>query len=104
MDAMDHLELSLAFPGLPELGALASDFATHALRLADFEGEQLERLRDAFLSSLALIEDTLAREGDPVVDVEVRAIDGHTAGIAGTEGHIADRQDVRGVRIAAVTQ
>ncbi|MDB2577305.1 hypothetical protein N9Z54_08940, partial [Planctomycetota bacterium] len=73
MDAMDHLELSLAFPGLPELGALASDFATHALRLADFEGEQLERLRDAFLSSLALIEDTLAREGDPVVDVEVRA-------------------------------
>ncbi len=72
MDAMDQLELRLAFPGLPELGALARDFATHALQLADFEGEQLERLRDAFLSSLALIEDTLAREGDPVVDMEVR--------------------------------
>jgi len=74
METPDHLHLSLAFPGLPELGELAKDFASHALRLADFEGDQLERLRAAFLSSLALIEDTLAREGDPVVDIEVHAI------------------------------
>ena len=73
METPDHLHLSLAFPGLPELGELAKDFASHALRLADFEGEELERLRDAFLSSLTLIEDTLAREGDPVVDIEVHA-------------------------------
>ena len=109
METPDHLELSLAFPGLPELGALAKDFATHALRLADFEGEALERLRDAFLSSLALIEDTLAREGDPVVDIEVHAIidavalefrilehgiplgDGPEAGAPGAGGDIADR-------------
>ena len=34
MDTPDHLHLSLAFPGLPELGELAKDFASHALRLA----------------------------------------------------------------------
>ena len=73
METPDHLELRLALPGLPELEPLARDFAGHALRLADFEGEQLERLRAAFLSSLSLIEETLAREGDPLVDVEVVA-------------------------------
>jgi hypothetical protein len=70
-ESLDHLELRLALPGLPELEPLAKDFATHALRLADFEGEQFERLRDAFLSSLTLIEDTLTREGDPVVELEI---------------------------------
>ena len=73
MPTPDHLELRLALPGLPELGSLARDFAAHALRLADFDGEAATRLCEAFLSSLTLIEQTLAREGDPVVDLEIVA-------------------------------
>ncbi len=73
METPDHLELRLALPGLPELQPLARDFATRALQLADFEGELAERLRDAFLSSLKLIEQTLASESDPVVNLEVVA-------------------------------
>ena len=73
MQTLHELELRLALPGLPELAPLARDFATHALRLADFDDEAVERLGAAFLSSLALIEQTLAREGDPVVDLEISA-------------------------------
>jgi len=49
MQTLHELELRLALPGLPELAPLARDFATHALRLADFDDEAVERLRAAFL-------------------------------------------------------
>ena len=71
MDTPDSIDLHLILPGLLELEPLARDFASHALGLAGFEGEEHGRLLDAFLSSLKLIEDTLAREGDPIVKLEV---------------------------------
>jgi hypothetical protein len=69
----DTLSLQLSFPGLPELAPLVHDFARHALHLAGIEGDRHQDLLEALRSSLSLIEETLAREGDPMVAMELHA-------------------------------
>lgn len=73
MNTPDRLSLRLALPGLLELQPLVRDFAGHALRLADFPAERQAVLLDAFLSAIVLVEAALRRDGDPIVDLELRA-------------------------------
>lgn len=73
MTPPDRLSLQLSLPGLLELEPLVRDFAGHALRLADFSGDPRATLLEAFVSAIFLVEDTLRREGDPVIDLSVEA-------------------------------
>lgn len=52
---------------------MVRDFAGRVLDLADFGGARRDALLEALVSSLVLIEETLRREGDPIVDVEIEA-------------------------------
>ncbi|MHC4833521.1 MAG: hypothetical protein ACYTFH_06485 [Planctomycetota bacterium] len=70
----DRLSLRLALPGLPELEPLVRDFAGRALDVASFGGARREALLEAFISSVSLVEETLRREGDPIVDLEIEAV------------------------------
>lgn len=69
----DTLSLQLAFPGLPELEPLVRDFADRALQLAGIGSPRREVLLAALLSSVSLIEETLRREGEPIVAMELHA-------------------------------
>ncbi len=74
MPTPDRLSLQLSIPGLLELEPLVRDFAGHALHLADFAGDQRANLLEAFISAIFLVEDTLRRAGDPIIDLSLEAV------------------------------